>query len=260
MPTFEPFDWYESPAYYDMIFGLDTDHEAEFLDAMHAMYGLTKGKKLLEPACGSGRLVAAMAQRDWDVTGFDLAKGSLAFARKRLKKTGCHATLHHASMANFDCGKDYDLAHCMVSTFKYLLSEVEATQHLECVAESLKVGGIYVLGLHLSDYDLRSRQRERWTAEQNGVQVVCNIQTQPPNRRKRTEAVRSRLIVTEAGQTRRFECNWTFRTYSVRQLQSLLRSVAAFEHVATYDFRYLIDSPGKLDGTMFDNILILRRR
>ena len=156
MPT-EECDWYDTPLYYDIIFDADSAREAEFLEAVHRCHGGTPGRRLLEPACGSGRLVVEMARRGWKVSGFDGSERMLKFARERLKDQGLKARLWHDWMQSFEAGGpgqtgSFDMAHCLVSTFKYLLTEKDAVAHLQRVAGALKKGGLYVLGIHLSDY------------------------------------------------------------------------------------------------------------
>ena len=65
-------DWYDTPLYYDIIFDADTPKEGAFLDELHERFGRGgKSRQMLEPACGSGRLVLEMARRGWKVSGFD---------------------------------------------------------------------------------------------------------------------------------------------------------------------------------------------
>ena len=336
--TFHELDWYESPLYYDIIFEEDTDLEGAFLEVMLARYGPGRGRRVLEPACGSGRLLAEMARRDYRVTGFDLSREMLAFARERLALAGLRAKLKQARLEAFElpgrgcflevmlarygpgrgrrvlepaCGsgrllaemarRDYrvtgfdlsremlafarerlalaglraklkqarleafelpgrfELAHCLVSTFKYLLTEADAREHLRCVARALVPGGIYVLGFHLSEYDSPHKSRERWVAERDGAHVVCNIQGWPADRRKRVERVRSRLVVKERGEERRMETNWVFRTYDAAQVRRLLRSVPELDHIATFDFSYDASAERELSDDQLDCVLVLRR-
>ena len=147
--NYAPFDWYQTPIYYDIIFDSDTSKEADFLEAVTARHGKTSGRAVLEPACGSGRLMLALEARGWNTAGVDLSEGMLAFAKQR----GVTGSLKLAPMQNFKFRQKFDLAHCLVSSFKYLLTEADAAAHLRGVADHLKVGGIYVLGLHLSEYD-----------------------------------------------------------------------------------------------------------
>lgn len=257
--AFTELDWYETPLYYDLVFDADTEREADFLEGAAARFGRCIGRRVLEPACGSGRLVAEMARRGWSVSGFDASEAMLRFARARLAEARLRAELSLDRMEAFRARRRFDLAHCGVSTFKYLLSEADARAHLARVAAALVPGGLYVLGLHLTDYADEGRQRERWVAEREGVRVVCNIQSWPADRRRRRERVRSRLRVVESGRTRQLETHWDFRTYDARELRRLLRSVPELEHVATYDFDYDLGAARELDDSQLDVVLVLRR-
>lgn len=258
--TYDEIDWYDTPRYYDIVFEADTALEANFLEAVRRRLGRSRGKRVLEPACGSGRLVEEMARRGYSVTGFDNNANALAYARARLAGTGLRARLFRAQLDAFRLPPQFDLAHCLVSTFKYLLSERCARAHLRRVTAALKPGGIYVLGFHLSEYGPTSKTRERWVGRRGGTTVVCNTQFWPPDRRRRLERVRARLVVDERGATRRLETNWKFRTYSARQVRSLLRSVQGIEHVATYDFTYGVERPRALNDEQLDCVLVLRKR
>jgi SAM-dependent methyltransferase len=259
MSRFENLDWYDTPRYYDMVFAPGTEAEANFLEQAHLRYGKTRGRRLLEPACGSGRMVAEMARRSWKVTGFDLSDSMLEFARQRLTRSSLKARVDRGQLEAFEYPERFDLAHCLVSTFKYVLDAAGARSHLACVARALKPGGIYVLGLHLSDYKKSSVARERWVESRGKTRVVCNTQTWPPDRRLRRERVRTRLVVTEGDREQRSQTEWWFRTYDARQLQKLIASVPELELVAVHDFLYEMDWIGSLDGGHDDPVLILRR-
>ena len=262
-PTSWPeIDWYDLPRYYDMIFGLDTPKEADFLEAAHARYATTRGRRAFEPACGSGRLLFELARRGWTVEGSDLSDNMLAYARERLQAAGLRARLSRADMAALpDPGprRRFDLAYSLVSTFKYLSTEKAARSHLACVARALKPGGIFVLGFHLSDYEETHLSRERWVAEEGDTRVVCNIQGWPPERQKRRERMRSRLTVEVAGKRQRSETQWWFRTYDVPQARRLLASVPELELVALHDFDFDLERQRELGQERLDALMILRR-
>ncbi|QQE13302.1 class I SAM-dependent methyltransferase [Planctomycetota bacterium] len=284
MPKYQPFDWYRTPLYYDMIFDEGTQDEADFIEAAAELYCATNRRdpqnlKILEPACGSSRLILELAKRGHTCTGFDLEPGMIDYSNELLKKNKLDAHLSVQDMTSFKYpkSKKFDVAHCVVSTFKYLIEEEDARTHLQLVADSLKPGGIYILGLHLTPPRQLTKLRERWTAHRDGVHVTCNIQSWPPNYRKRTEAIRSRLIVTplpgstaigESNPNQKvkptkdsqyYESSWTFRTYNLKQLKSLLTSVPDFDLLATYDFNHDITYPIKF-GSQLDNVLILQKK
>ncbi|MFT6108586.1 MAG: SAM-dependent methyltransferase [Planctomycetota bacterium] len=260
---YEEFDWYETPKYYDAIFDVDSDVEGGFLEAAfekHATPSPKGRRRVLEPACGSGRLMVEMASRGWKVHGFDLEPNMVKFSKERLTESGLKGTASVGNMANFEVRGTFDLAHCFVSTFKYLLTEEDARGHLQSVARALRPGGIYALGFHLSWYDYVDKTHERWVAEKDGAHVTCTISGWPADRKTRREKVQARMKVLEDGVEKRAQTTWDFRSYDARQVRSLVRSVPELEHVETYDFHYEIDEPQKFSDEQCDTLLILRKR
>lgn len=286
MPTYEPFDWYETPVYYDIIYDVDTKKDATFLERCYAQHASGAGEaeqlSILEPACGTGRLMAELAKRGHHVAGIDLSKGMLDFARKRFKDKGVKGKLVQAPMQDFDLRDfsmkrgtslmkrrgsaaegPFDLAHILVSSFKYLQTEQDAADCLNCIADHLRVGGVVVLGIHLTDPDDDNRYLERWRAKRDNLDVICTVRTNPPNHKQRTEDLRSRIVVRNlskpAAEPKRYESNWTFRTYDGNQLRRLLRKAPRLKHIATYDFHHDINIQSSIDGDDLGVVLVLRR-
>ena len=253
-------DWYDTPLYYDIIFDADTAKEGAFLEGVWERYGTGKKGRVLEAACGSGRVMGEMLRRGWKADGFDLNERMLGHARERLKgETGWK--VWRGDLAGFGVpkGRRYEVVHCLVSTFKYLLSEAEAVAALRRMGEAVLPGGLVVLGLHLTDYGRKGCEHERWVEARDGVEVVCNTRTWPADRRTRLERVRARLKVTEGGVTREQETVWDFRTYDSRQLRALVGAVPELERVGCFDFQYDLGAPRKLDDGYADVILVLRK-
>ncbi len=256
-------DWYDTPLYYDIIFDDGTKQEADFLESALVKHG-GKGKRLLEPACGSGRLALEMAGRGWDVSGFDGNAHMIAFAKERIVKAGLKAALWEDWMQSFTLPKgvrgSFDMAHCFVSTFKYLHTENDAAECLCRVAACLRKGGFFFLGLHLTDYDRNGPEHERWVARRGSIEVVCNTHTWEADRKTRLEDLRTRLKITDSGRTHLQETRWQFRTYSAAQLKNLLRKVPELEFIECYDFTYDLTEPRQLDDSYADVLLVLRKR
>ena len=256
-------DWYDTPLYYDIIFDADTPKEGAFLQALHEHFGRSgKSRQLLEPACGSGRLVSEMARRGWKVSGFDGNARMLDFAKDRLKQQGLKARIWEDWMQSFELPKvqTFDFAHCLVSTFKYLLKEQDALACLQRTAAVLKPGAIFALGVHLTDYSSQKEEHERWVAERDGIKVTCNTHTWSADRKKRLEDLRTRLRIQDNNRRHVQETRWQFRTYNASQMQGLLAKVLAFELVASYDFTYDLLSPRELDDSYSDVVLVLKKK
>ena len=90
MSAYVKTDWYDSPLYYDLIFDQDSALEADFVEATWAKHSAgvrsnrSKHLRILEPACGSGRLMKELAGRGHRVAGFDCNQAMLNAARVRL--------------------------------------------------------------------------------------------------------------------------------------------------------------------------------
>ena len=118
-------DWYNMPLYYDIIFDQETSREAEFLERMvslHAARGELGALDILEPACGSGRLMELLSGMGHRVTGFDMSPAMIEFSRNRLLLAGHEPRLYQMGMEEFQIPGKFDMAYCLVSTFKYLLN------------------------------------------------------------------------------------------------------------------------------------------
>jgi SAM-dependent methyltransferase len=258
--VWQPADWYTLPRWYDAIYAPGTKREADFLEALVERHGRVGRKRALEPACGSARLVAELARRGWRVNGFDASPAMLEYGRKRLARRRLSAQLLEARLEQFpDLGR-HELAYCLVSSFKYVLDERSAAAHLRAVAQQLIPGGLYVLGIDLSEYDTGFRWKERWTGRSGAAHVTNEVVGEPAQRKTRREAMRSRLTVRRAGQVERYETHWQFRTYDLAELRRLIAHATEFEHVATHDYDHDPARAIAFNGAQLDNVLVLRRR
>ncbi|MCB1228076.1 MAG: class I SAM-dependent methyltransferase [Verrucomicrobiales bacterium] len=260
-------DWYDTPRYYDLIFDADTEREVAFLEGIWQRHGhaATSTPCVLEPACGSGRLIAAMAGRGWKTVGFDASAAMLDFARQRCASLTPAPLLWQDRMESFVLPKSwrgggFHLAHCLVSTFKYLQTETQAQDCLRRLRDALRPGGLLILGLHLSDYQRTRCEHERWVVRQDQVEVVCNTRTWPADRRRRLEALRNRLRVTDHGRTHQQETRWHFRTYNAAQLRRTLQTaVPDLRLVACHNFHYDLEDTRQLDDAYADIIVVLKK-
>jgi SAM-dependent methyltransferase len=253
-------NWYDHPRYYDIAFRSDTRREADFIEAAGRKYCPFKVRRLLEPACGTGRLVTELAARGYRVEGFDLNPSPLEYLQRRLKRKGLHAKTFTADMADFRLDRPVDAAYCPVNSFRHLLTEREARRHLECVAAALRPGGIYVLSLHLLPPDASEEDGERWTEREGRTQVTVTLRVLETDRRRRVERLRVCLLARTGAKEVRLRDEFSFRLYTAPQFRRLLASVPSLELCDVYDFWYEIDEPQNLDDTMADTVFILRKR
>jgi SAM-dependent methyltransferase len=268
--------WFDHPEWFEIGFQDVTGREADFFEAAFQRWCDFPVRRLLEPACGSGRLVVEMARRGYEVTGFDLSKPSVEFLRRRLKGTKLKAKAMQADMTRFSLPQKFDGAFCTYNSFRVLTTETAAQSHLKCVAKALRKGGLYFLGLHLAPPGVDPMGIERWTGERGRTHVTTTLRVTGADTKRRVERLRISLLVREYGESanerqkkngrakppviKRLRDEFDYRLYTAAQMRQLLRSIPQFELIDVFDFWYQIDEPQKLDNELYDALFVLRRR
>jgi SAM-dependent methyltransferase len=247
-------NWYDYPRYYDIAFQANTRLETDFIEAACRKYCPFDARRLLEPACGTGRLITELAARGYQVTGFDISQPALRYLRRRLTRHRLHADTFEAEISDFRLDCSVDAAYCMVNTFRHLLTEQAARGHLECVARSLRPGGIYVLGMNLLPSDAA-----RWTERRGKTKVTVAERVVRNDVRRRIEDVQVRLTARRGSKEFRLRHEYQLRTYTLRQFRRLLAAVPSLDLCDAYDFRHDIGRP-LLNDKIAYGVLVLRRR
>jgi SAM-dependent methyltransferase len=149
----------EEAELYDIAFDWDLSDEAAWLlDRLGP-----DCRSVLEPGCGSGRMLAALAARGLKGVGIDTSEEMLALARAR----GVEAV--QADMTNFDLGRRFDGAVSVVSTVGTLGVDGLGS-HLDAMARHLEPGARYLVqqGVFAGDAEL---WRSEWKAERDGTKL-----------------------------------------------------------------------------------------
>ena len=251
---------YDYPQYYDIAFQAYTRPEADFIEAACRKYCRFDARRLLEPACGTGRLIIELAARGYQMTGFDLSKPALSYLRRRLARRRLRAKTFEAEMSNFGLDRPVDAAYCTVNTFRHLLTEQAARGHLECVAGSLCPGGIYLLGLHLLPLGADPEDDARWTEWRGETKVTVTLRMLRIDLRRRIENLRVCLLVRRGSKELRLRHEFQLRTYTARQFRRLLGSVSSLELCNIYYSRDDIARESDLNDEIAYSVAVLRRR
>jgi len=250
---------YDYPQYYDIAFQRDTSIEADFVEAAYRKYCRCQVNRLLEPACGSGRLLTEFAARGYKVTGFDLKPSALSYLRRRLSRRRLHAEIFEADMADFRLQHAVDAAYCTASTFRHLLTEQRARSHLECMAASLRAGGIYILGFRLLPPNGGKQWKRCWMERRWDTEVTATLRAMDIDLRSRMQNLRLSLRVRRGAKEFRLRHEFQVRTYTAKQFRVLLDSVPSLELSDIYDLRYNIEQPLTIHDEMAYGLFILRK-
>jgi len=252
--------FYDFPKYYDLVYGSDWKAEVDFLQACFKKHTTRKVERLFEPACGTGRLLVKLAAAGYEVSGNDLNIKAIAFCNKRLKRHGYSYSAVVGDMSNFRLGRPVDAAFNTINSFRHLTTESAAVSHLQCMAQALQPGGLYVLGLHLTPSSGEPTEEESWSARRGNLAVLTRLWVMERDRQNRQEMVGMSYDIYTPTQQFRILDESCFRTYTADQLRWLLERVPEFDVTSIHDFGYNIDKPIGLDSRSEDVVLILQKK
>lgn len=259
MKNTESQNWYNLPVYYDVSFSHEMREELQFLKKICQSYRYQGRLRLLEPACGTGRLLAPLVKEGFDCTGLDINPHSLRYLKDKLQRHGLHAKLLQADMSDFMTRHRFDIAFCTVDTFRHLLTEQQALAHLQCMARALRPTGIYVLGMHLlTDAEIKSRVI-RWQNSRGRLTVKTAMSLVELDRKKRRETLKVVMQPITNVKKDIHVSVYDLRTYTLSQFHSLLVKSGQFRLVAAYGEYYDLESPLQLNERCEYAVFILQR-
>ena len=251
---------YDYPQYYDLVFGSDWQAEFRFLRAGLARYAERKVRSIFEPACGTGRLLVRFAKLGLKVSGLDLNEKAIEYCNDRLKRAGYKETAFVGDMTDFQLKKPADAAFNMINSFRHLVSEEQARNHLRCMAEAVAPGGLYFLGLHLTPTRGEAMEEETWSARRGHLVVNSRLWTKRVDLKRRAETLGLWFDIYTPTRQFRIEDETSFRTYTAAQMTELIASEPKWEIAATHDFAYRIAQPITITPSTQDVVYVLRRK
>ena len=253
-------NWYDFPTYYDVSFSYEMKDELSFVKKIFREYISSTNPELLEPACGTGRIIVPLSRDGFNCSGFDLNRNALLYLKDKLKRNSLHANIFYSDMVNFKTKKKYDGIYCTVDTFRHLLTEDNAKQHLINISKVLKKNGIYILGLHLIPKKKKIDKRTQWTAKRGRLVVKTTMSMINLDRIKRKETLKVELKVKTKRYNRLLSSIYDLRTYTLLQLKSVLKVVPELEIFKVFDEYYDISNPIKLTSESDYAVILLRRK
>jgi SAM-dependent methyltransferase len=189
-----------------------------------------KPKKILDLACGTGRLSKIFLDKGYDIEGLDISTGMLEIAKKRGLK------VYQSNMVDFNLEQKYDLVICTYDSLNYILHEDALQKCFNSVSKHLNQAGVFIFDMnsqfkinevlpeYKADYydfgdaeliwlNLHSREPDLWIGE-----VIL-------------------FKKTKDGKYERFYEKYIERAYELKTVKKLLE--AKFEILETYsDFEF----------------------
>lgn len=140
---------------YDLIapfYDIEHDRFSEDLD-MYRNYAELSGGKILELACGTGRVLLPLAQEGYELTGVDSSEKMLQIARQRLqeKRLDSHCQLVKQDMRTLKLAQKYRLAFVALGSFGHMTTRKDQQSTLAAIRAHLSPGATLILDISNSD-------------------------------------------------------------------------------------------------------------
>jgi SAM-dependent methyltransferase len=139
------------PDYVDYAEYYDYDHGNGFDVSFYLEYARSNPGRVLELACGTGRVLLPMARAGFETWGLDLSSSMLARCREKAHQLGVQSRVHlsQADMASFDLAvKDFSLIYVPVRSFMHLFSHQAQLQCLQCAHRHLTSQGQLIVDVY----------------------------------------------------------------------------------------------------------------
>jgi SAM-dependent methyltransferase len=204
--------------YYDTIYGYkDYRAEAAYVEALIRRHQRSRGRALLDVACGTGRHLEHLRER-YDCQGLDLSREMLAIARSRLPGL----PLHQADMAAFDLGRRFDAVVCLFSAIGYMTSPRRLNRALAAMARHLEPGGVLVVEPWLGPGDWRTGHLSARFVDEPALKLArLSVSAR---RGRLTPLDEHHLVATPAG-VEHFRHRHTLALYSDDEYRAAFRAV-----------------------------------
>lgn len=136
--------------------------------------------KVLELGCGTGRILARLAEEGVTVTGVDSSSEMIDICRAKIARLGKDARVEMGDMREFDFGDRFDTILIPGFTIQLLLDPVETRRCLECCLKHLQPNGQLVVTTYMPwemlDHDTDEKAIERKRASEtdsNGMKFIA---------------------------------------------------------------------------------------
>ncbi len=257
-PAQPPALLYDSPEIYDVAFGWDLEMELTFVDSLFLAHAVDPVRRVLEPACGTGRILAALARRGYEVLGYDRSAEMVAYASAKLRPLG--GRVMRGDMESFLPPGRFDAAINLVNSIGYLLEDGGVASHLERVAEALRPGGVYLVQFSYGGEPPERASFGPWPNARAGLRTELTWRVAREDAEARRSYQECRIVATRGQERRVIEESHELRYWTQEDFDRIVDS-SPFELVAVYFDRFeekaLEEARSGADGNLYH---VLRRR
>ncbi len=231
---------YTMPEIYDIAFDFrDVGKEIDFLLKIAEQYSGRPVKSAMELACGPAYHTRELSRQGFISDGLDLEPNMVSYTKGLVEKECLSARIFEGDMRNFKSEQKYDLVYCLMASFAQLETNDDIIAHLNCTADMMSDGGIYVISTaHPRDFygDEDKSVKTSWEMTRGAVTVKTSWGGEDQKFDPMTE-IDDLLVsfeVSSQEETTRYEFPDRYRRCSFQLFDALVKLSGRFEIVDMY--------------------------
>lgn len=128
-------DIYANAELYDLL--VQSELDAQF----YLQLAKRRGGRVLDLACGSGRIIPSLLDAGLEISALDLAPKMLARAKTRLGSRASEVEFVLGDMRNFSFARPFDTIMIPYCSLMYMHNDEDRKRVFQCCHENLKPGG-----------------------------------------------------------------------------------------------------------------------
>ncbi len=231
---------YDRPFYYDIAFTWSVLKQIDFFERIFELFVPFKVERIGEPACGTGRLLLALARRGYRVMGYDVNPRVVEYAKRRITEAGLadRAEVKVADMRSVVFNEKFGAAFNLINSLGYLHSDEEIVTHFRCTGDALQTGGVYVVQLSCAWGKPPEEDLSSWTFERNGVRVKTTWTVEHEDRERKLSHQRCRMEIEDNGRELVLDEPHVLRLWLYEDLRRLARESGRLFLTAIYDEKF----------------------
>ncbi len=220
----------------------DVDYEAwaRYALSLLALNGIKKGARILDAACGTGKLTLPLAKAGYALTGADVSADMLRFASEKARKAGLNIPFIRQRLEELSVHRPQDAIVSACDGVNYLASEDEVRAFFTAARNALAPNGVLL-------FDISSRYKLKHVL--NGRQfgddledVACLWQNVYDERSHLLE-IDLTLFIRQGKAFERFRERHIQRAHTASELTRWMR-VCGLEPLGVYGF-LTAEKPGR---------------
>jgi len=244
---------YEQPHYYEIAFSYqDVRRQIDFFEDLAKKYSNVPVKRFLDICCGPSPQLREIAERGYEAVGLDVSERMLDYLKSKSQQEDLKIETVEGDMNDFELKVKCDFAF-LLSGSVFVDSNMQFLQHLNCVANALKKGGIYLL--ENFPLGLQPSRREEWKSSKGDIEVKTVYETNVEDELQELYEDRITLEVKDHGEKKTYSSTYHTKNFAPQELQLIIELNGRFGFIGW--FKHLkLDPLTKISN---DNVVILRK-